>query len=132
MARDYPARNYRKIPPAKRLDFLRSYKTAGRPYTSDLQIRRKRFYWYKQNVLAPIKTLLCYVCHDRPEDWHHIVHLSRGGADCPLNLVPLCTSCHKKVHRGDRVRGNRRHRKYVHVPVLVTPTELVVYVPPSK
>jgi predicted HNH restriction endonuclease len=30
---------------------------------------------------------------------HHIIPRHRGGSDHPLNLVTLCSTCHKMIHR---------------------------------
>lgn len=32
---------------------------------------------------------------------HHIIYRSNGGADTLDNLITLCESCHKKLHRGE-------------------------------
>jgi len=31
---------------------------------------------------------------------HHIVQIQNGGLNKPINLVLLCKSCHREVHRG--------------------------------
>ncbi len=38
------------------------------------------------------------------EECHHILPVSKGGANVPENLMALCPSCHNKVHHemGDR------------------------------
>lgn len=34
---------------------------------------------------------------------HHVIHHVDGGMNTAENLVTLCTRCHDKVHRGDRI-----------------------------
>lgn len=45
----------------------------------------------------------CQICgakHIRLEV-HHIVYRSKGGTDDEDNLITLCESCHKKIHKGE-------------------------------
>lgn len=45
----------------------------------------------------------CQICgakHTRLEV-HHIVYRSKGGTDDEDNLITLCESCHKKIHKGE-------------------------------
>jgi len=38
---------------------------------------------------------------------HHIVHWTKGGPTITANLIAVCTSCHRAIHRGDiHVSGN--------------------------
>ena len=53
----------------------------------------------------------CQHCHGRSKDRvlnvHHI-ESRRTGGDAPNNLVTLCETCHKALHRGEIVLGRRR------------------------
>ena len=55
----------------------------------------------------------CQHCHGRSKDKvlnvHHI-ESRRTGGDAPNNLVTLCETCHKALHRGEIVLGRRRGR----------------------
>ena len=41
----------------------------------------------------------CYMCNGHATDVHHVLPRRYGGTDHPLNVVPLCKSCHIKVHQ---------------------------------
>jgi 5-methylcytosine-specific restriction endonuclease McrA len=41
---------------------------------------------------------LCYVCSNRADIRHHVIPLKNGGRNKANNIVPLCYSCHTKVH----------------------------------
>ena len=47
----------------------------------------------------------CPVCggENKKMDVHHIKFRSEGGSDRPDNLVCVCKSCHKKIHKGKAV-----------------------------
>lgn len=59
-----------------------------------------------QNSKAGIK-------HSKALHVHHIVFRSQGGTNSPSNLITLCASCHKALHRGDflitKPRSKTRH-----------------------
>lgn len=133
MALTRPSRNPKKVQQKRRMAFLRLYAAAGRyDHKWDQLSRRQRFEWYKKVHLPSIKTQSCYVCSKDADHWHHIVHLCNGGDDCQRNLVPLCRVCHKRAHRHDPVRANRRQRAYKHVPVLIKPVLLMEVIPPKQ
>ena len=114
MARDYPRTPYWKVDKPNRIKYLRSnLKTGRRLGLYDARLRRVRFDNYRQVHLPAIDTQGCYVCLCRAVQWHHIVQLSMGGVDSHLNLVPLCHSCHKRVHRHKPVRTNRVEQPFV-------------------
>ena len=48
----------------------------------------------------------CFICREQGQHRHHIVPLSRGGANEQWNIVTLCRWCHKDIHR--RRNGPRR------------------------
>jgi 5-methylcytosine-specific restriction endonuclease McrA len=130
MALTRPRRRHNTVKQKKRLEFLRINLTAGRRGDIDIADRRARFAIYKQVHLPTIVTQSCYLCSKVPQQWHHIVPLSKGGDDFWTNLVPLCVPCHKKVHRHDVIRGNRK--KKIYKSAFTKPTLEVVYVPPEK
>lgn len=42
---------------------------------------------------------LCSLCHELPiQEIHHIVPVAEGGDNDYSNLIPICASCHSKVH----------------------------------
>lgn len=47
----------------------------------------------------------CQCCKGKRKDSklevHHIVFRSQGGSDDEANLITLCSTCHKKIHKGD-------------------------------
>lgn len=42
----------------------------------------------------------CFACRasDRPMYFHHLIWVSHGGSDHPLNLVSICHECHCEQH----------------------------------
>jgi 5-methylcytosine-specific restriction endonuclease McrA len=53
----------------------------------------------------------CQYCGGRTHlEVHHIQFRSHRGEDCELNLITLCTPCHRRVHEAgkDAVRGEMR------------------------
>lgn len=43
---------------------------------------------------------LCSICHESSiEEIHHIIPVTELGTNNYENLIPLCASCHKKVHK---------------------------------
>lgn len=43
---------------------------------------------------------LCSLCHELPiQQIHHIIRVSEGGANEYENLIPICATCHSKIHR---------------------------------
>jgi len=136
MAISFPKKKYSSVKLKDRLDWLRKHGSAGTPreWTGQaLQFRRGRYADYKRKHLPATNPYIkCYCCDKKGYDqWHHIVYLSRGGHDCPQNLVPLCLSCHKKVHRFDPVRMNREKKKELPT-AFRTPVVGFVYIPPAK
>jgi 5-methylcytosine-specific restriction enzyme A len=43
----------------------------------------------------------CVRCGGRSEISHHIIERERGGSDDWCNLLPLCRSCHSKIHKDE-------------------------------
>ena len=105
-----PRKHPNSIKKTKRLEWLESHRHAGLRYCigEKQRARRKLAYSQFKKGMPPACSQLCYVCDLNAIHWHHIVHLSKGGANNLRNLVPLCKSCHKKVHRFDPTRNNRR------------------------
>lgn len=53
----------------------------------------------------------CRLCSKTAElEVHHILPKSKGGADNPVNLITLCSICHKLVHRKYRFYDLRIHK----------------------
>ena len=48
------------------------------------------------------ETPCCIYCGRPYPEVHHYVERSRGGLGIEENLVCLCTTCHKKLHGGDK------------------------------
>ena len=58
----------------------------------------------------------CRIC--RRADWngsvhdrivfHHLIRRSQGGDDVAENIVPLCDSCHRRLHDGRKLAGPLR------------------------
>jgi len=40
----------------------------------------------------------CWVCGDKANYHHHLIGLNNGGYNSGINRIPICHSCHKKVH----------------------------------
>ena len=58
------------------------------------------------NVKAYVLTRDKYTCqHCKTKNGtlhiHHIIYRSNGGSDEEINLITLCESCHKKLHKGE-------------------------------
>ena len=60
------------------------------------------------NIKAYILTRDKYTCQcckgkhkDSKLEVHHIVYRSQGGSDEESNLITLCETCHKKLHKGE-------------------------------
>ena len=61
-----------------------------------------------ENAKAYILTRDNYICQcckgkhkDSKLEVHHIVYRSQGGSDEESNLITLCETCHKKLHKGE-------------------------------
>ena len=57
----------------------------------------------------------CQCCHGKSKDkileTHHIESRKTGG-NAPNNLITLCSTCHKKIHRGEIIPKFKRGTKY--------------------
>ena len=41
----------------------------------------------------------CFVCTEKSTEIHHIIQIQTGGPPTQLNnLIPICSSCHQKIH----------------------------------
>lgn len=41
----------------------------------------------------------CFVCAEKSTEIHHIIQIQHGGPPAALNnLIPICSSCHQKIH----------------------------------
>jgi 5-methylcytosine-specific restriction endonuclease McrA len=41
----------------------------------------------------------CKLCSERANRAHHLIPLSKGGTNTLINLIAVCSDCHKKYHR---------------------------------
>ena len=68
------------------------------------------FYKYKNSIQTEIKELSlmckeradyrCELCGDHALDAHHIIPLEEGGPNTLDNLICVCRSCHRQIHKG--------------------------------
>lgn len=69
---------------------------------SNLVTPKTQFYYKKKRTSGSSKLeykVPCFVCKENEAYCnHHIQMLVNGGADSEYNLIPICKSCHKKVH----------------------------------
>ena len=52
----------------------------------------------RRNKKHPPNGSKCFVCHQKAAIQHHIIQLYKNGSDVKQNRVPLCGTCHNKVH----------------------------------
>lgn len=53
----------------------------------------------------------CQLCSTEKDlHVHHIIPKSEGGADNPLNLITVCSTCHKLIHRNSKFTDLRIHK----------------------
>lgn len=73
---------------------LKAYSNLVTPLTKSYYTQRRRSIKSK----LPFETL-CFVCK-KEEAYcnHHIQLLINGGSNEDYNLIPICKSCHKKIH----------------------------------
>lgn len=84
-----------------RLGFLMKMAAKKREFTTYNEVRTKRgqFNSHKLKSLPMAESMLCYVCVKNTADVrHHVIPLLQGGRNKRNNIVPLCNSCHCKVH----------------------------------
>jgi 5-methylcytosine-specific restriction endonuclease McrA len=127
-----PRKHWKQIKKKDKLEWLRSHSSAGKyagVYQADFA--RREFVEYRKR-LPDIHTRECYVCDYIADEYHHIVYLSNGGVNTPRNIIPLCQGCHKKVHRHDPRRGNRKEQEAKFESPFSVPKESFVYIPPPN
>ena len=60
-------------------------------------IRRKIGYYLRFKIKKKNK---CKICNKKAQThWHHIIPLSKGGAEIKDNLIEVCLLCHCKLHK---------------------------------
>jgi len=79
------------IPDKEKRILRRSGFNQNRNFPIGLSEKEKEIYLLKGN---------CFICDNQPQHRHHIIQLQNGGRNIHLNIVHLCKSCHKEVHRG--------------------------------
>ena len=99
---------FKVIPTEKRFQFLQSrikntLSDRALPGTWALSDMEKR---KRGNPLALTvdEHTKCYVCREVATVRHHVVPVSHGGSNKKNNLVPLCHSCHQKLHAPFRLK----------------------------
>ncbi len=84
-----------------------------KPYSKDAQLARgpkrpkrqtaSRDRWAQ---IAAAKQGPCRVCRKAPpNELHHLIARSQGGADTEGNIVSLCRSCHARIEARDPLAG---------------------------
>jgi 5-methylcytosine-specific restriction endonuclease McrA len=63
-----------------------------------MQTKRNAFNAHKLISLPLSEKSTCYCCSNQATLRHHVVPLAKGGRNKNNNIVPLCRSCHSKVH----------------------------------
>lgn len=66
------------------------------------QVRRGRFNNRRDNggsSWMKIDDKICFLCEKEPHHRHHLIQIQYGGQNTRKNIVHLCRSCHKEVHR---------------------------------
>jgi len=46
-----------------------------------------------------MKNKVCFVCEGEPHHRHHVLQIQFGGSNSFRNIVHVCRSCHKEIHR---------------------------------
>ena len=60
-----------------------------------------------------MKLEFCVACGSKDDlQQHHLLMRVKGGSDDEHNWITLCTSCHDKLHRGQR-NGARNHSQRI-------------------
>lgn len=86
-----------------RLAFLKKMvKITAKPSLANLlnepKDMRLLFNLTKNESLPLTSNCPCYVCDNGADVRHHVITLQNGGRNKNNNIVPLCYSCHAKVH----------------------------------
>lgn len=91
---------FRGIKKDKRLRYLIKMSKVIRESRTlqELQALRCNFNAHKVSSLPLSETAQCYCCTSRAVLRHHVITLANGGRNKRNNIVPLCNSCHCKVH----------------------------------
>lgn len=87
-----------------RMDLLRRYSRillGPDPYLPDIPASAARRHFGKRKLRGHFKLRgWCWCCErETPDDRHHIIPLKNGGRNIKQNIVPLCSTCHREVHR---------------------------------
>ena len=60
-----------------------------------------------------MKLEFCVACGSKDDlQQHHLLMKVKGGSDAEHNRITLCTSCHDKLHQGER-NGARNHSQRI-------------------
>lgn len=78
------------------------YSVGGRVYKCHRDTVYQQITYYRRKAweYAARKHQVCFFCGSNENlEHHHIIPVSEGGDNSYQNLISLCFSCHKKVHR---------------------------------
>lgn len=80
---------------------------------NDYKTRRKEFQSAKFHKQLPVRCgTVCVNCGDDSEiEYHHVVPLGCGGTNNFSNIVPLCATCHMKIHMSEFMKANRNAKQ---------------------
>lgn len=94
--------------PKEKLDLLIDFSkiVIERIDKPELQKRREAFLKAKHLLLPDVKDRLCLCCQFPAEVRHHVIQLKNGGTNYNKNVVPLCESCHGKIHPHIKIDKN--------------------------
>ena len=77
-------------------------------------LRRKRLAPLKRKVFARTAGICANpTCSNPADHMHHIVYRSKNGPDKEWNCCYLCTSCHRRLHRGRMTISGRAGERLV-------------------
>lgn len=62
----------------------------------------QKCFWTRKIRSLPARALKkenCFVCAEKSTEIHHIIQIQNGGPPAEVdNLIPICSSCHQKIH----------------------------------
>lgn len=84
----------------KKMQILRAFEQFSRKECSKgwRHKRRKTFTAGTSIGYEILDRYPCFSCGETPHHRHHIIQLQHGGGNHARNIVPLCRTCHRKVH----------------------------------
>ena len=70
-----------------------------RPQRNTYSMGFKNQWWKQSDKIRKREQGKCFFCGAPATEVHHIIPLSRGGTNSPLNMVLVCHRCHELRHR---------------------------------